>query len=117
MNPNSHIFIYVQKITPRVKYIFNLILKDCLGLEFTITNNEDDYKLFEGYKFSYSKQPIESDFHIISVDLMFESGIHEQTILMQNHDDYIRYFFKTYNSILPFDMFAAAFYLVSRYEE
>lgn len=117
LNPNSHIFIYVQKITPRVKYIFNLILKDCLGLEFTITNNEDDYKQFEGYKFSYSRQPIESGFHIIAIDLMFESGIREQTIQIQNHEEYVKYFFKTYNSILPFDLFAAAFYLVSRYEE
>ena len=117
MNPYSHIFIYVQKITPRVKYIFNLILKDCLGLEFTITNNEDDYRLFEGYKFSYSIQPIESAFHIISCDLIFESGIREQTIQMHNHDKYVKYFFKTHHSILPFDLFAASFYLVSRYEE
>ena len=88
-----------------------------MGLEFTITNNEDDYKQFEGYKFSYSKQAIESDFHIIASDIMFESGIREQHIQMQNHDDYLKYFFKTYNSILPFDLFGAAFYLVSRYEE
>ena len=46
MNPNAHIFIYAHKITPRVKYTLNLILKDCLGLEFTLTNNIDDFKAF-----------------------------------------------------------------------
>lgn len=117
MNPNAHIFIYTHKTTPRIKYIFNLILKDCLGLEFTITNSVDDYKLFEGYKFSYTNQDLESDFHIAAVNLLFESGIHEQTIQMQNHELYQKYFFKTYRSSLPFDLFAAAFYLVSRYEE
>lgn len=117
MNPNAHIFIYVQKITPRVKYIFNLILKDSLGLTFELTNSIEDYKLYEGIKFSYSSQEIESDFHIAAINLLFESGIKEQVIQMQNHDLYRKYFFKTYNGILPFDILAASFYLVSRYEE
>jgi hypothetical protein len=117
LNPNTHIYIYTHKITPRVKYTFNLILKDCLGLEFTITNNIDDYKAFEGNKLSYTNQEVESEFHIAAHTLLFESGIKEQTIQMQNHDLFLKYFFKTYNNALPFDVFAAAFYLVSRYEE
>lgn len=48
---------------------------------------------------------------------MFEAGIKEQTIQIHNHDAYIKYFFRTYNNSLPFDLFAASFYLVSRYEE
>ena len=117
MNPNAHIFIYVHKITPRVKYIFNLIFKDSLGLSFELTNSIEDFKLFEGYKFSYSTQEVESDFHVAAHNLLFESGIKEQTIQMQNHDQYFKYFFRTYNNSLPFDLFAASFYLVSRYEE
>ena len=117
MNPNAHIFIYTHKITPRVKYTFNLILKDCLGLEFTLTNNIDDFKSYEGNKISYSNQDVESDFHIAAHSLLFESGIKEQTIQMQNHENFLKYFFKTYHNVLPFDVFAASFYLVSRYEE
>ncbi len=49
--------------------------------------------------------------------MLFESGIKEQTIQLQNHEFYFKYFFKTYNNSLPFDVFAASFYLVSRYEE
>jgi hypothetical protein len=117
LNPNAHILIYTHKTTPRVKYTFNLILKDCLGLEFTITNSIDDYKLFEGHKLSYTTQDVESNFHISAHTLLFESGVKEQTIQMQNHDQYFKYFFKSYNNVLPFDLFAASFYLVSRYEE
>ena len=117
MNPNSHIFIYTHKTTPRLKYIFNLIFKDCLGLSFTITNSMDDFKSFEGQKLSYTNQEVESDFHIAGCTLLFESGIKEQTIQFQNHEVFLKYFFKTYHSVLPFDMFAASFYLVSRYEE
>ena len=117
MNPNSHIFIYTHKTTPRLKYIFNLIFKDCLGLSFTISNSMDDFKSFEGLKLSYTNQEVESDFHIAGCALLFESGIKEQTIQLQNHEVFLKYFFKTYHSVLPFDMFAASFYLVSRYEE
>ena len=73
LNPNKHIFIYTHKITPRVKYTFNLILKDCLGLEFSLTNNIDDYKSFEGNKFSYTNQEVESNFHFSAHTLLFES--------------------------------------------
>ena len=117
MNPNAHILIYTHKITPRVKYTFNLVLKDCLGLSFSLTNNIDDFKQYEGNKLSYTNQDIESSFHIASHSLLFESGIKEQTIQLQNHEAYFKYFFKTYHSSLPFDVFAASFYLVSRYEE
>lgn len=117
MNPNSNIFIYTHKTTPRVKYIFNLIFKDCLGLSFQITNNIEDFKQYEGYKLSYTNQDFDSDFHIAAHSLLFESGIKSQTIQMQNHENYYKYFFKTYKNSLPFDLFAASFYLVSRYEE
>jgi hypothetical protein len=117
MNPNAHILIYTHKITPRVKYTFNLVLKDCLGLSFSLTNNIDDFKQYEGNKLSYTNQDVESSFHIASHSLLFESGIKEQTIQLQNHEAYFKYFFKTYHSSLPFDVFAASFYLVSRYEE
>ncbi len=117
MNPNAHIFIYTHKTTPRIKYIFNLIFKDCLGLSFTINNSIEDYRSYEGYKLSYTNQDVESDFHIAAHTLLFESGIKEQTVQMQNHDAYLKYFFKTYHSALPFDLFATSFYLVSRYEE
>ncbi len=114
---NSHIFIYTHKITPRVKYIFNLIFKDCLGLEFKLTTNIHEYQSFNGYKFSYTLQEIAGDFHISAHSLLFESGIKEQTIQIYNHESYLKYFFKTYHNDLPFDMFAASFYLISRYEE
>jgi len=97
--------------------VFNLIFKDSLGLEFTLTNNIDDFRLYEGNKISYSSQSVDSEFHVTSHGLLFESGIKEQTIQMQNHDAFVKYFFRTYNNSLPFDLFAASFYLVSRYEE
>lgn len=104
MNPNANIFVYTHKITPRVRYIFNLIFKDCLGLTFQLTTNIDDFKAFEGYKFSYTNQDIDTNFHVTSHSLLFESGIKEQTIQIQNHEQYLKYFFKTYKNDLPFEI-------------
>ncbi len=117
MNPTHHILIYTHKITPRVKYIFNLIFKDLLNVSFNITTSINEFKDYDGVKFSYSNQEIDSPFHIASLPLLFESGIKEQVIILQNHPNYFKYFFKTYHSQLPFDIFAASFYLISRYEE
>lgn len=117
MKSSAHILVYTHKITPRVKYVFNLIFKDCLGLNFSLTNQLDEYIAYDGSKLSYTNQNIISDFHVSAHTLLFESGIKEQTIQIHNHSVYLKYFFNTVHSAVPFDLFAASFYLVSRYEE
>jgi hypothetical protein len=117
LNSQTHILIFTHKITPRVKYVFNLIFKDCLGLNFSLTNRLDEFDQYEGTKLSYTHQNVPSDFHVSAHALLFESGIKEQTVQIQNHPQYLKYFFGTFQSVLPFDIFAASFYLVSRYEE
>jgi len=114
---NRHILIYTHKITPRVRYIFNLVLKDLLGLGFRLTTSVDEFGNYPYIKLSYTNATITSPFHIQAHSLLFEPGIKEQTIQFHNHADYVRYFFKTYAGQLPFDVLAASFYLVSRYEE
>lgn len=94
-----------------------MIFKDLLGLSFTIITDTMEYTAYDGVKISYTHQEVDSPFHIQATGLLFEPGIKEQTIQLHNHQNYIRYFFKTYSGQLPFDVFGAAFYLVSRYEE
>lgn len=117
LSQSQTILIYTHKITPRVKYIFHLLLKDLLGLDFRITNQQEEFIQEEGMKISYTNKEIESPFHIQAHGILFESGIREQTIQFHNHEKYWKYFFRTYNGQLPFDVLAASFYLVSRYEE
>lgn len=116
-NDHQHILIYTHKTTPRVRYIFNLVLKDLLGLSFHLTNNENEFAQSKAMKLSYTNREIDSPFHIQAGGLLFEPGIREQTIQFHRHDGYFKYFFKTYSGRLPFDLPAACFYLVSRYEE
>lgn len=48
---------------------------------------------------------------------MFEYGIKDYEIEVINHVQFHKLFFKTLNGSIPFDLFAAAFWLLTRYEE
>ena len=111
------LLVYTHKITHRNKYIFNLILKDILGLDFTLTTDIELFKKEEGAKLSYTNNPVSDELFFISRQLLFETGITEQNISVFEHDLTKVFFATGKSSALPFDIFAASFYLVSRYEE
>lgn len=109
--------IYTHKITHRNKYIFNLIFKDTLGIDFALTQELDEFKSYEGAKLSYTHNPIGDELFFTSRNLLFETGITEQNISVFDLNDSKVFFATGKLSTLPFDVFAASFYLVSRYEE
>jgi hypothetical protein len=112
------IFVLTRKITNRVSYIFRLLLEEMLGLDITLSTNQAEFDAYEGPKLAYGVQPSSGGLYFAADDLLFETGISVKSI------SYIEFegnkaFFSTYQraSALPFDVFAAAFFLVSRYEE
>ncbi len=111
------LLIYTHKITHRNKYIFNLIFKDTLGLDFTLTAELDEFKTHIGAKLSYTNNPITDELFFTSRNLLFETGITEQNISVFDFNESKVFFATGKSSALPFDVFAASFYLVSRYEE
>ena len=111
------LLIYTHKITHRNKYIFNLMFKDILGIDFTLTTDVEELKRYDGAKLSYTHNPIADELFFISRNLLFETGINEQNISVFDYDTHEVFFATGKVSALPFDVFAAGFYLVSRYEE
>lgn len=111
------LFIYTHKITHRNKYIFNLIFKDILGLDFSLTSDVEEFKSFAGPKLSYAANPIADELFFSSRNLLFETGITEQNISVFDFNNSKVFFATGKLSALPFDVFASSFYLVSRYEE
>jgi hypothetical protein len=112
------LLIYAEKITNRIRYIFNLFLKDLLNVDFRLTANKDEFHSFDGVKFSYGKKPLENELFFGCANLLFERGISNIDLLFIDVDEEPA-FFPVYQkeSAMLFDPFAAAFYLVSRYEE
>ena len=115
---SNTILIYSEKRTPRLIYIFNLILKDILGLSPEFTQDKTAFSESDSSKFSYGTSPLKDEFFVTAADLLFEKGIKEVSISMAIYKD-LPCFFSTYHkkSAFLFDLFAASFYLVSRYEE
>lgn len=111
------VLIYTHKITPRVTYTFDFILRQILGLEYRITDNKEDFQGANGPKINYSDEHFNDSIFIQPNGLLFENSIEEKNIFVTQWDN-VKIFFQTNdNSILPFDLFAATFYLLSRYEE
>lgn len=111
------LIIYTHKITHRNKYTFNLLFKDVLGIDFLLTDNEAQFRSQQGAKISYALNPVADEIHFSARNLLFETGINEQNVSVFDHEGQKVFFATGKASALPFDVFAASFYLVSRYEE
>jgi len=110
--------ILVPKVTGRVMYVFDLMLRQLLGLDFDITTDADQFKTFEGPKLHYGKQRIDEEPFVKADELLFERHIHEQSFRTVTFEGTVApYAVYGQGNILPFDVFAASFFLVSRYEE
>ncbi|MBX2931153.1 MAG: polysaccharide deacetylase family protein [Chitinophagaceae bacterium] len=104
--------IYSKHITPRLHYIVHTLL----GNAVSITDNEATFIQYSEQKINYSENKItENELWICPHKLLFEKEIKEQNINVFEWNN-LPVFFKT-NGNIPFDFFAASFYLLTRYEE
>lgn len=108
--------IFSQIITPRLQYIADFISKENFDESLKITSDAEVFNQFAGPKINYSNQQIsENEFWIKPHTLLFEKIILPQNIQCFEVNEH-KAFFKTEGDC-PFDIFAAAFFLLSRYEE
>lgn len=109
--------VYTTKKSNRLTYIFDLIFKDLLGTSYEFITKKEEFKEYDGPKMSYSTLPVDDEIHFGRSSILFEMGVEDQNIEVQDYDG-IKGFFQTgKKAILPYDPFAASFYLVTRYEE
>ncbi len=112
------LLIYAPYKSNRLNYILDFVFKQVYKISYAFTYNKSDYDSFSGPKLAYSKEYQGSKAWICSSDFLFESTLVDfqpQTgdtkygivIFTCNHE----------KSLIPFDVFAASFWLVSRYEE
>ena len=111
------LLVYSHNITPRLTYIFKHFFTRILNIDVGFTTKIETFIAHEGLKFSYTKQPLGNELFIRSNDLLFEQGIDYIDISVTKWDEVPCFFQTNPSSELPFDVFAAGFYLISRYEE
>lgn len=108
--------LYTQKISPRLQYIVGFIAKEWQAGDVRITSSSAEFKDYPGPKINYSDHPVsENEIWIRPYGLLEQNGIKDQSIDCFNNDGKIS-FFKSEGDT-GFDILAATFYLLSRYEE
>jgi hypothetical protein len=111
------LLIFLPYTTSRHQYVFSHIF-GYLGLEFGLTNNKEEYTAYYGLKFSYCQHPLQDELHFYAAGLLDEKEI--KTFEPESGDNNgVKTLFPciTEASALPYDVFSAVFYMLSRYEE
>ncbi|WP_298514409.1 polysaccharide deacetylase family protein [uncultured Kordia sp.] len=111
------LLVYTKTITPRLRYTFKHVLTRILGIPIDFTTKIETFIAHNEVKMSYVKQPLGDEFSVRSHGLLFEQGIGEVDITIQKWDDVPCFFPAGEKSSIPYDIFAASFYMLSRYEE
>ena len=112
------ICIYTDKYTNRFKYVTDHIFKRILGQSVNIINKVEDLPTTSTMPLIvYSDTlKVKGALHIIPNGLLFKKGVREYDITMSTWQGE-KCFFATEGGDIPFDIFSASFYLLSRYEE
>lgn len=111
------LLIYTHRITDRLTYSAKQIFGGILGVDTTFTTKVEDFIKHKGAKITYSKKPLQNEFFIRSNDLLFELGVNDFHIKVADWDGIPCFFACDGKSSIPYDVFSATFFMLSRYEE
>ncbi len=111
------LLVYTHKITPRLTFTFKHIFTRILNVEVKFSTKIEEFIAHDGPKFSYAKQALGNELFIKCTDLLYSQGIDYLDVTVGNWDDDPCFFQTKLSSSIPFDVFSASFYLLSRYEE
>ncbi|WP_339628423.1 polysaccharide deacetylase family protein [uncultured Maribacter sp.] len=93
------------------------IFINILGVELDFTTKVEEFIKHTGPKITYTKQPLQNEFFIRSNELLFNQGINDIQLSIADWEGTPCFFPTGERSNLPYDVFAASFFLISRYEE
>ena len=110
------IVVYSAEQSNRLKYTLDWLLKERLQTDYSITHNEQDTASLDFF-ISYGKA-LPNSLHIPDEGLLWQKGISKlipQKGLWNDIPTLFAVAGKEYS--LPFDLFSAIFFLLTRYEE
>lgn len=98
------ILIYTEKITPRVQYIFDFVLKEFSGLDFELTTNVQFFEASENPKISYSTKPFQDEIFLQSDEFLFGTDL-DVNLKFDDLNDLGKCFYalSRYEEYLPFN--------------
>ena len=115
---NNILFIYSpSENTRRLNYIANHIFNSVLGIDFSIIQDKEIFLTHTGACINYSNEDLHHGLWIVPHGLLFEKGVREIPDLDVSQWKGYFCFFRQLRGDIPFDLFTAAFYLLTLYEE
>jgi hypothetical protein len=112
------IFIYSSsENNTRLEYIARHIFNHILGIDFEIVGEKALFLRQKGICVNYSEEPLNHGLQIVPQGLLTEKGVREIMDLAESEWKSFFCFFSQAKGDIPFDLFSAAFYLLTSYEE
>jgi len=112
----KEVIFYSPAFSNRLNYICEWAGELLTGRSFRICSDRNEFISSDAIRINYSPDPIVNDeIHIIPAGLLSETGIRPQSVNITNNSG-LPFFFQN-ESDTGFDIFAASFFLLSRYEE
>lgn len=110
------LLVYTPQLNSRTAYVFQHFFENILGVSIAFTQVEETFKTFDEAKISYSPKALENEIHFTSHPFILEKDIKKQDLAFADVNG-LKLPFPVADSVFPVDVFAAAFYFLSRYEE
>ena len=112
------ILIYCPQMSPRIRYAFRLVIRELLRDEPSFTTDVEEFAAFDGPKINYSSKDIGHGLFFPAIGLLSEKEIESHDLkFFEDGDTPAIYPVYQKEAAMPFDPFAASFYMVTRYEE
>lgn len=113
------IIVYTAKRTARVQYAWEVLLNYLLKVDFIWAADEASFMRADGVKINYGgKRLCEKEIFVPKGALLDEDNIAEQSLIFFDWRGLPAFFAQALeHTDVPFDLPAAVFYLISRYEE
>jgi hypothetical protein len=98
--------------------VLKWVFTEQLNISFQLTDDLEEWKRYGGPKINYDKgEPGQNSLQIIPHTLLKEETVHTQDLSINRWKHSTILFYNQPGAAIPFDIFSAVFYLISRYEE
>lgn len=112
------LLVHVPRLTNRLGYTLNVLLRTILNIDYQITTSKELFLNHHGPRFSYGGDaPLADEPFFRAEKILFETSIAPHDVQHLMVGDTHAIFPVEQPSALPFDPFAASFFMLSRYEE
>lgn len=112
------ISILVNAISSRLTYVLDWVFQERMGVAYELHTDVDSWVNSDGYRLAYSESKVpEADLFIQSNGILFETDLKAYPPQIQRWKHSTIIFYNQPSGKVPFDIFGAIFWMLTRYEE